>query len=122
VPSDLHEILVELFRQRGELAPALLQACAKLDVPHDHVELTSIDLSQVVPTEYRADAVIELRGRGRAPVIVEVQLDRDKDKPYTWPVYVTALRAKLRAQVTLLVITFAVVSTARFCASGSAGV
>jgi hypothetical protein len=108
VPSVLHQILVELFRNRSELAPELLRVCAGIELPHDHVQLTSNDLSQVVSTEYRADFVVELRDRASAivaAVIVEVQLRADPDKQATWPLYVAALRAKLRCPVTLLVVT-----------------
>ena len=107
VPSVLHQILVELFRNRSELAPELLRICAGIELPHDHVQLTSNDLSQVVSTEYRADFVVELRDRANAivaAVIVEVQLRADPDKEATWPLYVAALRAKLRCPVTLLVV------------------
>jgi flagellar biosynthesis/type III secretory pathway protein FliH len=105
-----HEILVEMFRNRGELAPELLRTCARIALDHERVEVTSIDLSQVSSTEYRADAVIELRDQANAvvaAVIVEVQLDRDPDKKYTWPAYVSVLRAKLQRGVTLLVLTAA---------------
>lgn len=109
MPSFPHEFLVDLFRGRGELAPALLDACAGLAYRHDRVEQTSIDLSQVVSTEYRADAVVVLHKRGRdapvAAIIVEVQLNLDRHKKRTWPVYVAALRAKLRCPVVLLVLT-----------------
>jgi len=108
VPSRRHQILVELFRNCGELAPELLRTCAGITLDHDHIEPGSIDLSQVVSTEYRADAVVELRARDGAvvaAVIVEVQLRSDADKPYSWPVYVTALRAALRCPVILLVVT-----------------
>ena len=107
MPSPQHEIL-ELFRNCGELAPELLHACAGIELAHDRVELTSIDLSQVTSTEYRADSVVELRDRRgelTGAVVVEVQLRPHDDKLYTWPLYVAALRAKLRCPVTLLVIT-----------------
>lgn len=108
MPSQSHEILVDLFRKCGEMTPELLRRCADIELEHDHVEVTSIDFSQVASTEYRADAVVELRDRENATaaaVIVEVQLGVDADKPYSWPVYVTALRAKQRCPVTLLVVT-----------------
>ena len=109
MPSFPHEFLVDLFRGRGELAPALLDACAGIAYRHDRVEQTSIDLSQVVSTEYRADAVVELHEHGRdrpvAAIIVEVQLNTDRDKRHAWPVYVAALRAKLHCPVVLLVLT-----------------
>jgi hypothetical protein len=108
MPSFSHEMLVELFRNGGELAPVLLDACARIAFHHDRVDQSSIDLSQVVSTEYRADAVAVLRDQGTTPVaaiIVEVQLGVDRDKQDTWPVYVTALRAKLGCPVFLLVLT-----------------
>jgi hypothetical protein len=102
-----HEILVDLFRENGQLAPELLRRCAGIAVDHAGVELESIDLSQVAPTGYYADAVALLRDRDNRPVtgvIVEVQLREDKDKLLSWPVYVTTLRAKLACAAMLLVI------------------
>jgi hypothetical protein len=108
VPSFDHEILVDLFREDGRLAVELLRRCAGISVEHTRVEHRSIDLSQVVPTEYRADDVLILFRRDSSAttaVIVEVQLDEDDDKLRTWPVYVAALRARLRCPAMLLVIT-----------------
>jgi len=75
---------------------------------HDRTEQRSIDLSQVVSTEYRADAVVVLHDRSNATVaavIVEVQLQVDRDKERTWPVYVTALHHTLACPVVLIVVT-----------------
>jgi hypothetical protein len=105
--SFRHEILVDLFRKSGQLAPELLARCAGIAVDHARVVLESIDLSQVAPTAYYADAVAVLRDRDDRPVtgvIVEVQLREDKDKLLSWPVYVTTLRAKLACAAMLLVI------------------
>jgi hypothetical protein len=107
VPSLLHESLVELFRNRGELAAELLERHAQISFAHDRVENASIDLTQVVPTEFRADAVVELRDASEATVaaiIVEVQLNIDREKEYSWPAYVPLLRARLRCPVVLLVL------------------
>lgn len=108
MPSFDHELLVDLFREDGRLAAELLRRCAGITVEHTRVEHRSIDLSQVVPTEYRADDVLVLLRRDSSAttaVIVEVQLDEDDDKLRTWPVYVAALRARLRCPAMLLVIT-----------------
>ncbi|HEX4418806.1 MAG TPA: hypothetical protein VH165_12935 [Kofleriaceae bacterium] len=108
MPSLFHEILVELFRGDGKLAVELLRSCAGIAVDHAHAELGSIDLSQIAPTEYRADAVIILRDRDQQPVagvIVEIQRQPDRGKRLTWPVYVAALRAKLDCAALLLVIS-----------------
>lgn len=107
MPSLPHEILVELFHQRPVLASELLRACAKIRLPEVTSELASIDLTQVVPAEYRTDSIVVLRDRRRKPisaVIVEVQLRVDQDKLFAWPVYVAAARARLRCPVTLLVL------------------
>lgn len=108
MPSFDHEILVDLFREDGRLAPELLRRCAGIDFEHTRVEHRSIDLSQVVPTEYRADDVLILLrrdGGATSAVIVEVQLQEDNDKLLAWPVYVAALRARLRCPAVLLVLT-----------------
>jgi hypothetical protein len=107
VLSFRHEILVELFRGDGQLAVELLRTCAGITVDHAHVKLGSIDLSQVAPTEYRADAVVILHDRDDRPVtgvIVEVQRQIERSKRLTWPVYVTTLRAKLACAAVLLVV------------------
>lgn len=106
VPTQLHEVIVEMFRTRPELACELLVACAHFDVTNGTCESASIDLSQAMPSEYRADAVTVIRDGENAlgAIIVEVQLSPDPDKAHTWPVYVTTLRARLRCPVTLLVI------------------
>ena len=90
----------------AELARELLVACAHIDVPEGTCEAASIDLSQVVPSEYRADAVTVMRGeRGpRTAIVVEVQLRVDPGKRWTWPLYVAALRARVRCDAALLVL------------------
>jgi hypothetical protein len=107
MPSFEHEILVELFRENGQLAAELLRTVAGISVDHARVGVASIDLSQVVPTEYRADAVVILydhNDRAVAGVIVEVQRSVDHDKERTWPAYVANLHAKLACATLLLVI------------------
>ena len=108
VVSFLHELLVDLFRQRPVLALELLRAGAGIRLEGATVELRSIDLTQVVPAEYRTDALIVLRdtaGVAIAAVIVEVQLGNDEDKRRTRPVYVAAARAGFQCPATLLVLT-----------------
>jgi hypothetical protein len=107
VPSHVHEALIELFRQRPALAADLL--CGQLGVPmprYANASVGSCDLTDLAPTEYRADAVVVLNSDD-APVgavVVEVQLRRDPAKRWSWPVYLTTLRARLRAPVVLLVV------------------
>jgi hypothetical protein len=108
VPSQQHEILVEMFRHRPQLACELLEVVLGIGIPTGTIELASNDLSQAIAVEYRADAVAVSRdpdGRPTCAVIVEVQLHVDRGKHRTWPLYVTALRARLDCAVLLLVIT-----------------
>src|SRR5262245_31184894 len=71
-----HEFRVDLFRKDSTLAVALLREHAGIAVDHAWVEQGSIDLSQVAPTKYHADAVIVLHDDADRPmtgIIVEVQ-------------------------------------------------
>ena len=118
VVSPDHEFLVELFRRRPELARELLRLCARQIVPGDRSELGSVDLTQVLPAEFRADATVVTRdetGKAVAAIVVEVQLRIDERKRFTWPVYVSVLRANLECEVTLLVIA-PELSVATWCA------
>ncbi len=107
MPSYLHETLVEMFRDRPELAAQLLAGPLGVDVPEYHeVRLSTTDLTEVVPTEYRADLVI-LLNRDDATVlalVVEVQLRTDLRKRQVWPAYVAVLHARLCCPVVLLVV------------------
>lgn len=107
MPSHLHEMLLLLFRNQPELAPDLLRAALRTHVPaYTEARFESAELNEMPPTEYRADAVVVLRRRQPVlGIVVEVQLRRSVDKRYTWPVYVSALRARLRCPVCLLVVT-----------------
>ncbi|TMQ12998.1 MAG: hypothetical protein E6J90_29535 [Deltaproteobacteria bacterium] len=106
--SFRHQILVELFRNCGELAPELLRRCAGIDLDHRRTEIGSADLSHVESPDYRADSVVVLHGEDdaiRSAVIVEVQLATDPTKLRSWPVYVTTVRARLDCATVLLVLT-----------------
>ncbi len=96
-----------MFRERPALAALLLGGPLHGGIPdYDEVHLSSADLPDVVPTEYRADAVVTLT-RGGADVlavVVEVQLRPDARKLLSWPAYVATLHARLGCQVALLVV------------------
>lgn len=100
-------MLVELFVARPALAPEMLTDVLGMDLPRfDGTAITSADATEVTPTEYRADAVITLTEGDRPvlAVIVEAQLRPDPAKRWSWPVYVTTLRARLRCPVVLLLV------------------
>lgn len=105
--SQLHEVLVELFHRRPELAAELLAAADGVTVPQfEEARLEACELTDLAPTEYRADTVVLLSAReGPAlAVVVEVQLSRDPGKRWSWPVYLPTLRARLRCPAVLLVL------------------
>lgn len=106
MPSQLHEALLQLFRNRPELAPELLRESLHVALPpYTEVRVDSADLTDIQPAEYRADLVILLlHGRPVLGIVVEVQLGTDEDKRYVWPVYVLNLRARIRCPVCLLVV------------------
>ena len=102
MPTLEHNAIVEMFRENPELAPHLLALLFHIDVPpHASVEVVESSLDQLVPVEFRADLVLELRDASGVlvlAIVLEVQRDKDPDREYSWPVYVTVLRAKKRCQ------------------------
>jgi hypothetical protein len=107
MPSQLHEALLLLFRNRPTLAPELLRDGLHMELPdYTEARIDSADLTDIQPTEYRADLVVLLlRGEPVLGIVVEVQLAADARKFFVWPVYVTNLRARLKCPVCLLVVT-----------------
>lgn len=107
IPSHLHEILIEMFRDRPALAAELLGGPLQIGLPdYDQAQLSSADLTDVAPTEYRADAVVTLTRSTETAfaVVVEVQLRVDARKQRSWPAYVATLHARLGCPVALLVL------------------
>ena len=106
MPSMLHEALLLLFRNRPSLAPELVQDVLGVSLPSfTEARVTDANLSEVAPTEYRADLVVLLlNGVPVFAIVVEVQLGRDERKRFSWPYYGAGLRAKLRCPVCVLVV------------------
>jgi hypothetical protein len=109
MPSQRHEALLYLFRNRPALAPDLLRDALHAELPeYSEVRIESADLSTLRPPEYRADLVLLLyAGKPVRGIIVEVQLKIDTQKQITWPHYATSLRARILCPVDLLVVTVA---------------
>ena len=112
-----HEGLLLLFRNRPELAPELLRDVLGLSLPHwTEARVESAELTEVVPTEYRADLVVLLlEGKPCFAIVVEVQLSRDEDKRKSWPLYLTSLRSRVGCPTALLVVA-PDAAVARWCA------
>ena len=84
--------------------------------PFTEARLAEAALTDLVPTEYRADAVVLLvDGEPVFGVILEAQLREDPDKRFTWPLYAVSARARHRCPFVVLVVT-ADQGTARWAA------
>ncbi|WP_437543063.1 hypothetical protein WME97_32085 [Sorangium sp. So ce367] len=108
MPTLEHNALVEIFRKQPELAPRLLEALFHVEVPpHASVAVVESSLDQLIPVEFRADLVLELRDASGAlalAIVLEVQRDEDPDKKFSWPTYVTVVRARKRCGTVVLVV------------------
>jgi hypothetical protein len=102
----LHEALIELFRNRPQLAAEVLTDSLKIKLPEfTEARDESVDFTDIIPTEYRADLVILLKdGEPVQAIVIEVQLSKDPDKRASWPVYLTTLRARFKCPACLLVV------------------
>ncbi|HVZ33110.1 MAG TPA: DUF4351 domain-containing protein, partial [Polyangiaceae bacterium] len=110
-----HEALLLLFRNRPALAPELLRDTLHVELPpFTEARIDSAELTDIQPTEYRADLVILLLdGVPVFGIVIEAQLAPDERKGFVWPVYVANLRARFEVPVCLFVLA-ANESTARW--------
>ena len=62
MPTLRHELIVSMFQGRATLAPDLLGSHLGFALPeYDRAEVMSADLTDITPTEYRADSVVGVR-------------------------------------------------------------
>ncbi|WP_433930021.1 hypothetical protein AB3662_39625 [Sorangium cellulosum] len=108
MPTLEHNALVEMFREHPELAPHFLATLLHVEVPpHAAVAVVESSLDQLIPVEFRADLVLELRDEIDAlvlAIVIEVQRDADLDKKFSWPAYVAVVRARKRCGTVVLVV------------------
>jgi hypothetical protein len=103
----VHEIFVDLFKNRPALAAEILAEVLDVPLPaYTEARLASTDLTEIQPAEYRADVVVILLDGDVAVrvIIVEVQLAVDSRKRLSWPAYVTVSRAIHGCPADLLVV------------------
>lgn len=96
-----------MFRERPALAADLLAGPLGVAIPEFHrAHLSAGELTDIAPTEFRADAVVTLNVDDVPvfAVVVEVQLRVDPRKRQTWPAYVATLHARLGCPAMLLVV------------------
>ncbi|WP_437832982.1 hypothetical protein [Sorangium sp. So ce1153] len=108
MPTLEHNGLVDMFRENPSLAPHFLKILFHLDLPsYATVAAVEASLDQLMPVEFRADLVLELRDERGAlvlSVVLEVQRDVDRRKRYSWPVYVAVVRAEKECDAVVLVV------------------
>ncbi|WP_182874633.1 hypothetical protein [Microbispora sp. H10670] len=108
MPGLDHEMPIALIHNRPETALELLHVATGTPIPpFTAARVESVDSTQPVPVERRADSVVVVRdeaGAATLAVIVEVQRGHDRGKRFSWPVYVTTLRSRYKCDTALLVI------------------
>jgi hypothetical protein len=116
MPSLTHEGLIKLFYNRPRLAPDLLRDALHVGLPaYSEVRIESAELTDLDPAERRADLVVLLvEGEPVLGIVVEVQLQEAARKRFTWPAYVSGLRARLECPACVLVMA-PTESVARWC-------
>jgi len=105
MPTVEHEALIDLFRNRPALAVELLRDLFHTPMPPlevAHVQIGESNLNTFVPVDYRADLVVV---QPKLAVVLEIQRRIDSRKRWTWPQYLAALRARLKRDVILMVVT-----------------
>jgi hypothetical protein len=107
MPSLLHEMVIALFRNHPELAAQLLSETLQVGLPHwSTVTVSSSDLGEVRPADYRADLVLILGDPTPVfGIVVEVQLAKVRQKPKTWLHYAVALGIRHRCPTCVLVVS-----------------
>ncbi|MFT3766338.1 MAG: hypothetical protein QM820_12630 [Minicystis sp.] len=107
-PTLEHNGFVEMFRENPALAPHFLDILFHIDVPpHTSVAVVESALDQLMPIEFRADLVLELKdanGDNVLAIILEVQRDKDPDKKFSWAAYVAVVYARKRCPTIVLVV------------------
>ncbi|MFD0683586.1 hypothetical protein [Actinomadura fibrosa] len=117
MPSNIHELPLEMVRNRPQLVPELLKSLG-VPIPDEPATLTSESYADLNPAELRCDATV-LLGDPKKPqlgIVVESQRRINLDKTYSWPAYLTSLRLRRRCPVILLILC-PDPATARGCAT-----
>jgi hypothetical protein len=107
VPKVPHEAPILILREHPEVLAELLATQAQVP-EHEAIRIEDANFSQTMSAEYRSDLALSLRNRtGQVVlgVLLEVQSAIDADKLWSWPVYATTFRARLRCRVELVVLT-----------------
>jgi hypothetical protein len=97
-----------MFRENPSLAPHFLEILFHVEVPpYASVAVVEAALDQLIPVEFRADLVLELREASGAlvlAIVFEVQREKDPRKKGSWPVYVAVVHARKKCPTIVLVV------------------
>src|SRR3954462_12249065 len=108
MPSLEHNGFVDMFRENPPLAPHFLAILFHLEIPsYTSVAVVEAALDQLIPVEFRADLVLELRNASGATVLAivfEVQREKDPRKKGSWPVYAAVVHARKQCPTIVLVV------------------
>jgi hypothetical protein len=105
MPSQVHAVLVDLFRAAPSLALDLLRSTGA-DVSAAGVRILDTTFPVTSP-DYHVDLTVVCDDAGGVPslaVLVEVQLDTDTDKRASWPFHQAAARARFKCDACVLVL------------------
>jgi len=106
VPSALHEVLVEIFRDNPEMIVELLgDRIEALTRSGLEFELDQPNLSQLI--EIDSDLVLRVFGPDRellCTLIIEVQLRIDRDKARAWAAYQAGTHRRIKCPTFVIVI------------------
>lgn len=109
MPSTPHEAPLELLRQNPMLAAILLRQAGVRIRRKVTARTGPTDLTVVTTKQFIADNVTVLEaedGKATWVTVNEPQLGIDASKRWSWPVYLTAIRARLKCPATLLVFCY----------------
>jgi len=107
MPTQLHEVLVQLLRDDPVVLAWLLEQAAGLVLePGTELRTQPAELTDLGPAELRADFVTVLANpKPYLAVVGEVQLARDDAKRRVWPAYSANLWRREGIPVVVLVVT-----------------
>jgi hypothetical protein len=107
MPTLLHEGLIQLVREKPEFVAELLRGVLHVEVPtFTEARLAEANFNELIPTEYRADAVVLLiESKPVFGCIFEAQLSDDPQKRFSWPMYAVSARARFECPFVLVVAT-----------------
>ncbi|MFG2090219.1 MULTISPECIES: hypothetical protein [unclassified Spirillospora] len=107
--TAVHEGPIQIIRDNPEVIAQILRTAFDVEVGDDlMIRSASEECTQIAPTTYRADNVVEIceggSGKTTLAVVAEMQQAKDLRKRKSWPIYLTALHHRTACPCYLIVI------------------